>query len=59
SSPDQILGDKRLEVETLRQRFQSGLDKLSEAGQAVAVMETELVAMQPVLEKTSKERAKR
>ncbi|KAF4757736.1 Dynein heavy chain 1, axonemal, partial [Perkinsus olseni] len=50
-----ILGDKRLEVETLRQRFQSGLDKLSEAGQAVAVMETELVAMQPVLEKTSKE----
>ena len=50
-----LLGEKREEIETTRSRLQIGLDKLNSTAEQVAVMEKELVELQPVLEKTSKE----
>jgi len=50
-----LLGEKRAEIELQRSRLQIGLDKLESTAKQVAVMEKELVDLQPVLAKTSKE----
>ena len=52
---EKLLAEKREEVGGLCQRLSVGLDKLISTGQDVAVMQEELVALQPVLEKTQKE----
>jgi dynein heavy chain len=48
-----LLREKRDDIETTRSRLQIGLDKLNSTASQVAVMETELVDLQPVLERTS------
>jgi len=50
-----LLREKRDEIETTRSRLQIGLDKLNTTASQVAVMETELTDLQPVLAKTSVE----
>ncbi|CAD7932621.1 unnamed protein product [Amoebophrya sp. A25] len=55
NSFSKVLDLKSQEVNTLIHRFQSGLDKLASAEEQVAVMEKELVELQPILEKTSVE----
>ena len=50
-----LLGEKRAEIELQRGRLQTGLDKLESTAKQVGVMEKELVALQPVLAKTSTE----
>jgi dynein heavy chain len=50
-----LLGEKRAEIELQRGRLQIGLDKLESTAKQVGVMEKELVALQPVLAKTSTE----
>ena len=55
STYEKLLAEKREEVGGLCQRLSVGLDKLITTGQEVAVMQEELVALQPVLEKTQKE----
>ncbi|XP_053350493.1 dynein axonemal heavy chain 3 [Clarias gariepinus] len=50
-----LLMDKRGEVDTFRNRYLSGLDKLDFAASQVAVMQQELTALQPELIRTSSE----
>jgi len=50
-----VLAIRRNEVGTLRNRLQKGLDALGQAAWAVANMEKELTAKQPVLEQTKKD----
>ncbi|CAD7943415.1 unnamed protein product [Amoebophrya sp. A25] len=55
SSFKKILQMKRDEVGGYKHRYQVGLDKISSAEVQVAGLQDDLQAMQPVLEKTSKE----
>ena len=50
-----LLKAKRLEVSTIRDRYEIGLEKLLNAEESVSVMKEELIALQPVLVKTSEE----
>jgi dynein heavy chain len=50
-----VLNIRRTAVGTLRNRLQKGLDALGQAAWAVANMENELKAKQPVLEQTNKD----
>jgi dynein heavy chain len=50
-----LLGQKRLEIDTLRKRYAVGLEKLFDAEGQVNVMKKELEALQPVLIKTAEE----
>jgi dynein heavy chain len=50
-----LLGEKRDEIQTTQSRLQIGLDKLNSTASQVAIMEKELVDLQPVLAKTSVE----
>lgn len=50
-----VLVAKREEVNTMRSRLQNGVDKLSETKAIVAIMQMELVELQPVLAKTQVE----
>ena len=52
---ERLLGEKREEVGGLCKRLEVGLDKLISTGEEVAVMQEELVALQPVLKVTQKE----
>nr|XP_060504710.1 dynein axonemal heavy chain 3 isoform X1 [Panthera onca]XP_060504711.1 dynein axonemal heavy chain 3 isoform X1 [Panthera onca] len=53
-----LLNTKRHEVETMRNRYLTGLQKLEFASSQVAVMQVELTALQPQLIHTSEETAK-
>ena len=55
SSFGKLIGMKRQEVSTKRDRLQIGLDKLSETKKMVSVMQEELVILQPQLVKTQAE----
>ena len=55
SSFKKILQMKRDEVGGYKHRYQVGLDKISSAELQVSGLQDDLQAMQPVLEKTSKE----
>ena len=44
-----LLAERRLEVKTMRNRYVIGLDKLNSTADQVKTMETELIALQPVL----------
>eukprot|EP00736_Rhodelphis_marinus_P006943 Rmarinus@m.24609 len=55
STYQRLLFEKRDEVGTLRSRLATGLDKLNTTAEAVAVMQEELTALQPVLAQTSKD----
>eukprot|EP01052_Picozoa_sp_SAG31_P011054 SAG31_NODE_617_length_13514_cov_13.659858_2_plen_4275_part_00 len=44
-----LLAERRLEVKTVRNRYVVGLDKLNSTADQVKTMETELIALQPVL----------
>lgn len=50
-----LLGQKRTEIMTLKNRYVTGLEKLEFAASQVAIMQAELQAMQPELIKTSAE----
>lgn len=50
-----LIGMKRLEISTKKDRLQNGLDKLSETKKLVSVMQEELVVLQPQLVKTQAE----
>eukprot|EP00606_Chrysophyceae_sp_TOSAG23-5_P000662 GSChrysophyteH2.ASY1.ANO1.84.1 assembled CDS len=50
-----LLGEKRTQIKTKRDRLQIGLDKLSETKKMVSVMQEELVILQPQLVKTQQE----
>ncbi|XP_069839891.1 dynein axonemal heavy chain 3 isoform X1 [Dendropsophus ebraccatus] len=53
-----LLNSKRLEVDTMRNRYLVGLEKLDFAASQVSVMQKELTALQPELIKTSAETEK-
>ncbi|XP_014652699.1 PREDICTED: dynein heavy chain 3, axonemal [Ceratotherium simum simum] len=53
-----LLNSKRQEVDMMRNRYLTGLQKLEFAASQVAVMQVELTALQPQLIQTSKETAK-
>ncbi|XP_055994863.1 dynein axonemal heavy chain 3 [Sorex fumeus] len=53
-----LLNSKRQEVDMMRNRYLTGLQKLEFAASQVAVMQSELTALQPQLIQTSKETAK-
>ncbi|KAM4697749.1 dynein axonemal heavy chain 3 [Rhinophrynus dorsalis] len=53
-----LLNSKRHEVDTMRNRYLVGLEKLNFASSQVAVMQKELTALQPELIKTSAETEK-
>ncbi|KAM4632527.1 dynein axonemal heavy chain 3 [Discoglossus pictus] len=53
-----LLNSKRLEVDTMRNRYLVGLQKLDFASSQVSVMQKELTALQPELIKTSAETEK-
>ncbi|XP_074179212.1 dynein axonemal heavy chain 3 [Rhinolophus sinicus] len=53
-----LLQSKRQEVDTMRNRYLTGLQKLNFAASQVAVMQVELTALQPQLIHTSEETAK-
>ncbi|XP_040611383.1 dynein heavy chain 3, axonemal [Mesocricetus auratus] len=53
-----LLNTKRQEVDTMRNRYLAGLQKLEFASSQVAVMQVELTALQPQLIQTSEETAK-
>lgn len=53
-----LLGVKRDEILTLRNRYLTGLEKLEFAASQVSVMQEELQALQPELIKTSAETEK-
>uniref|UniRef100_A0A5S6LE06 Protein MCM10 homolog n=1 Tax=Xenopus tropicalis TaxID=8364 RepID=A0A5S6LE06_XENTR len=53
-----LLNSKRQEVETMRNRYMVGLEKLEFASSQVSVMQKELTALQPELIKTSAETEK-
>ena len=55
SSFGKLIGRKRLELATKRDRLQVGLNKLSETKAMVSVMQEELVVLQPQLVKTQAE----
>lgn len=55
SSFGKLIGQKRSEVKTKKDRLQIGLDKLSETKSMVSVMQDELVVLQPQLVKTQQE----
>jgi dynein heavy chain len=55
SSFGKLIGRKRLELATKRDRLQVGLNKLSETKAMVSVMQEELVILQPQLVKTQAE----
>ena len=55
STYEKMLATKREEVGGLCQRLSIGLDKIISTEEMVGVMQEELVALQPVLEKTQKE----
>ena len=55
SSFAKLIGRKRTEVKTKKDRLQIGLDKLSETKKMVGVMQEELVVLQPQLVKTQAE----
>ena len=55
STYEKLLAEKREVVGGLCQRLTVGLGKLIKTGEEVAVMQEELVALQPVLDKTQKE----
>ena len=48
-------GEKKNELNTLKSRLEIGLDKLLSTEKEVQVMQEELTALQPVLDKTAKE----
>ena len=50
-----LLGEKRQEVGVMRDRLQTGLDKLGSTAKEVAIMQKELTDLQPVLAQTAKE----
>ena len=58
SSFGKLIGAKRLEINTKKDRLQIGLDKLSETKKMVGVMQEELVVLQPQLVKTQAEVSK-
>ena len=45
-----LLAERRHEVSKGQRRYEVGLDKLNSTAEQVATMETELIALQPVLE---------
>ncbi|XP_040829844.1 dynein heavy chain 3, axonemal isoform X1 [Ochotona curzoniae] len=53
-----LLNSKRQEVDMMRNRYLTGLQKLDFAASQVAVMQVELTALQPQLIQTSKDTAK-
>eukprot|EP00118_Oscarella_pearsei_P019988 m.215265 g.215265 ORF g.215265 m.215265 type:complete len:3605 (+) comp39831_c0_seq13:113-10927(+) len=53
-----LLGRKRKEIMTLKQRYTTGLEKLASAASQVSTMQAELVALQPELKKTQDETEK-
>ena len=55
SSFGKLIGKKRVEIMTKRDRLQIGLDKLTETKSMVGVMQEELVVLQPILVKTQAE----
>lgn len=55
SSFGKLIGAKRLETQTKKDRLQIGLDKLSETKKMVSVMQEELVVLQPQLVTTQAE----
>lgn len=55
SSFGKLIGMKRAEISTKKDRLQIGLDKLSETRKMVSVMQEELVILQPQLVKTQAE----
>jgi dynein heavy chain len=55
SSFGKLIGKKRQELQTKKDRLQIGLDKLSETKKMVGVMQEELVILQPQLVKTQAE----
>eukprot|EP01031_Cornospumella_fuschlensis_P032177 gene32177-38921_t len=55
SSFGKLIGMKRAEISTKKDRLQIGLDKLSETKKMVSVMQEELVILQPQLVKTQAE----
>ena len=58
SSFGKLIGRKRTETATKKDRLQIGLDKLSETKAMVSVMQEELVVLQPVLVSTQADVAK-
>ncbi|CAM9108221.1 unnamed protein product, partial [Ectocarpus fasciculatus] len=58
SSFGKLITMKRNETATKKDRLQIGLDKLSETGKMVAVMQEELTVLQPQIVQTQKEVAK-
>eukprot|EP00163_Fabomonas_tropica_P009440 TRINITY_DN1923_c0_g2_i1.p1 TRINITY_DN1923_c0_g2~~TRINITY_DN1923_c0_g2_i1.p1 ORF type:complete len:2559 (-),score=897.69 TRINITY_DN1923_c0_g2_i1:297-7319(-) len=50
-----LLAEKRTEVGNLTKRLEIGLDKLESTGKEVAVMQKELISLEPVLLQTTKE----
>ena len=50
-----LLNEKRDEVQTMINRYEGGLAQIYEAEDSVAVMKTELIDLQPVLERTAVE----
>ena len=55
SSFGKLIGKKRTEIATKKDRLQIGLDKLSETKKLVGVMQEELTVLQPILVKTQAE----
>ena len=53
-----LLKEKQNEIQTLRQRYMTGLEKLEFAASQVAVMQQEILDLQPELIKTSEETEK-
>ncbi|KAL2653916.1 hypothetical protein R1flu_022044 [Riccia fluitans] len=50
-----LVQEKKTELETLKSRFEAGLDKLLTTAQEVEVMQAELQRLQPILQVTAKE----
>lgn len=50
-----LVRTKQVELVTVQQRFEKGLDKLEETAQQVAEMQAQLQELQPVLQATSEE----
>ena len=53
-----MLDDKKRELVVQRDRFQTGLDKLGETNELVAVMKVELTALEPELKQKSEDTSK-
>eukprot|EP01116_Phalansterium_solitarium_P017128 TRINITY_DN413_c0_g1_i5.p1 TRINITY_DN413_c0_g1~~TRINITY_DN413_c0_g1_i5.p1 ORF type:complete len:4163 (-),score=2181.62 TRINITY_DN413_c0_g1_i5:539-13027(-) len=50
-----LIGKKKIELTTLQQRLQIGLDKLADTTAQVAVLKAELIANQPLLEAANRQ----